>query len=215
MEIKRQFGQTYIEFATRFNPGIQSQLLAKKADFVQCYHYPYPTLTSVAKAYTIQAAINWLKIQFDNLGDFVGAREKMSDFQLEELSTLFYYECFYLNISEVALFIIKLKLGHYGEFYGTVDPLRIMNAKNHFLSERQRELQRYDEKQQRELQEKKREQWSARAVSYETYRALKRLKARKKIKNLRKKIHRKRYDGKKGDDELQACKGDDHHGILS
>lgn len=199
--IKSLFGQTYMEFAQRFNPRIQTIILSKRADYVQCHFYPYPTLAKVAKVYSEMAPINWLKIQFDNLCDYVGVKEKMSDFQIEELSTLFYYDCYFLNIAEVALFMVKLKLGTFGEFYGTVDPLKIMTAKNHFLSERQREIKKHEEKLEHQNREQKRALWAANAVTYETYRAMKRKQARQKIRNLiKKKIHRNRLKRSYDDD---------------
>ena len=127
----------------------------------------------------------------------------MSDYQLDEISTLFYYDCYYLNIAEVALFMAKIKLGHYGEFYGTVDPLKIMTAKNQFLSERQRELRKHEEQQEAEQRERKRAVWAANAVSYETYKAMKRKKLRQKLRNL-KKLSRIRLKRKCDDEhELQ------------
>lgn len=203
-EIRKQFGQSYMEFAVRFNPKIQTAILSNNADVVKCHHYPYPTLAKVAKAYSDMAPINWLKIQFDNLCDYVGVREKMSDYQLDEISTLFYYDCYYLNIAEVALFMAKIKLGHYGEFYGTVDPLKIMTAKNQFLSERQRELRKHEEQQEAEQRERIRAVWAANAVSYETYKAMKRKKLRQKLRNL-KKLSRIRIKRKCDDEhELQG-----------
>ncbi len=205
IEIKSQFGQTYMEFAQRFNPRIQTIILSKRADYVQCHYYPYPTLAKVAKVYSEMAPINWLKIQFDNLCDYVGVKEKMSDFQIEELSTLFYYDCYFLNIAEVALFMVKLKLGTFGEFYGTVDPLKIMTAKNHFLSERQREIRKHEEKLEHQNREQKRALWAANAVTYETYRAMKRKQARQKIRNLiKKKIHRNRLRRSYDENGLQG-----------
>lgn len=216
-EVKRLFGQTYMDFAQRFNPRIQTVILSKRADYVQCHSYPYPTLAKVAKAYSDMAPINWLKIQFDNLCDYVGVKEKMSDYQIEELSTLFYYDCYFLNIAEVALFMVKLKLGTFGEFYGTVDPLKIMTAKNQFLSERQREIRRYDEKLELQSQAQKRALWAVNAVTYETYRAMKRKQARQKIRNLiKKKIHRNRLVRNSDDGiELHEFIRDDNHRVLS
>ena len=65
----------------------------------------------------------------------------MQIYQLNELSTLFFSECYYLNISEVMLFLIKLKRGDFGEFYGCIDPLKIMSAKNEFIRQRRLALQ--------------------------------------------------------------------------
>lgn len=126
-------------------------------------------MSTLALAYTEEGLINWLKIQFDNLNDFAGVREKMSIGQINEVSVLFYYDCCSLNIAEVALFFVKLKLGSFGEFYGSVDPLKIMTAKNRFISERFSTLNYYDIKKTTEENENKRQRWAEKSITYEEY----------------------------------------------
>lgn len=169
LEIRRDFGQTYLQFAERFNPQIQTKLMAKKADYVYCFNTKYPPISRLALAYSEEGLINWLKIQFDNLNDFVGVKEKMSIAQINEAAALFYYDCNFLNIAEVALFFVKFKLGSFGEFYGAVDPLKIMTAKNQFLSERLTSLNAHDRKKASEELEKQREEWASKAITYEEY----------------------------------------------
>lgn len=167
-----------MQFAERFNPQIQAKLIAKKADYVYCFKTKYPSISTLALAYTEEGLINWLKIQFDNLNDFVGVKEKMSIGQINEVSALFYYDCCSLNIAEVAFFFVKFKLGSFGEFYGTVDPLKIMIAKNQFISERGASLNYYQIKKANEESENKRQQWAQKAITYEDYLLTKQNKAR-------------------------------------
>lgn len=173
LEIKRKFGETYILFAERFNPSIQAKLLQIKADYVYCYNTQYPTLASASLAYTHEGIINWLKIQFNNLNDFVGVREKMTTEQIIEVATLFCFDCYFLNIAETALFFLKFKTGQFGEFYGSVDPLKIMSAKNQFLNERIAAINRFEATQAQQEAEKKREEWSKKAITYQEYLSLK------------------------------------------
>ena len=171
----------YKKFAERFNSQTQLKLSAINPNFVSCYNYNVPKLSTIANAYDTDAAINWLKIQFENLNDFVGVREKMQLYQLNELATLFFAECYSLNISEVMFFFIKLKRGDFGEFYGSIDPLKIMSAKNEFISQRRLALQKDEEerlkKQRREMLKK----WDEECITYDEF-----LKSKKTILNLKK-----------------------------
>lgn len=169
IEIQTKFGSTYIEFARRFNPSIQGKLASINADYVYCYLTTYPKLKQVGDAYSNDAPSNWLKIQFENLNDFVGTREKMTTEQINELAALFLIESQSLNIAEVALFFIKLKTGHFGEFYGTIDPLRIMVARKQFIEERNNAISSYRLKMAQKEERKKRQEWEKSAITYEEY----------------------------------------------
>lgn len=179
---------TYDAFCVRYNPANQMKLALSGPTHVKCFQYEYPTLSVVASAYSEKAVINWLKIQFENLNDFVGAKEKMTFEQLEEVATLIYSDCWYLNISEVFLFFIQLKSGVFCEFYGFIDPLKIMKAKNEFISNRAYELRRHDEIIKKQQDDLLREQRSKTAITYEEYKRIRKHEIRLKIRNL---IHRK------------------------
>lgn len=160
----------YKKFAERFNSQTQLKLSLINPNFVSCYKYNVPKLSTIANAYDNDAAaINWLKIQFENLNDFVGVREKMQLHQLNELSTLFYSECYYLNISEVMLFFIKLKRGEFGEFYGCIDPLKIMSAKNEFISQRRLALQKDEEERLKEQRKEMLKKWDEESITYDEF----------------------------------------------
>ena len=159
----------YKKFAERFNSQTQLKLSAINPNFVTCYKYNVPKLSTIANAYDSDAAINWLKIQFENLNDFVGVREKMQLYQLNELATLFFSECYYLNISEVMLFFIKLKRGEFGEFYGCIDPLKIMSAKNEFISQRMLALQKDEEERLKEQRKEMLKKWDEECITYDEF----------------------------------------------
>ncbi len=141
--------------------------------YAMCYNLNYPTLHEVDEAYGSESVIHWLKIHFNNLNDYIGARERMDLEQINEVSFLFLYECGVLKISEVAFFFIQIKNGRFGEFYGSVDPLKIMTAKNRFMEERQRELHKYRIAKEKAEREAERERSRQNAVTYEQYLALK------------------------------------------
>lgn len=184
---------TYDTFCLRFNPANQMKLAMAKPNHVTCFQYDYPTLGTVYGAYGEKAVINWLKIQFENLNDYVGAKEKLNLDQLSELSTLIFSDCYFLNISEVFLFFLQLKSGKFCEFFGYIDPVKIMKAKNDFLENRRNELRLHDEALKKAQLIDRMEGWSKNAISYEDYRKLKKQKNKAKVRNLSwKKIIRKR-----------------------
>ncbi len=163
----------YKKLGERFNQQAQLKLALTNPSYVVCNEYKIPTLATVSGAYGVDAAINWLMIQFENLNDFVGVKEKMQIYQLNELSTLFFSECYYLNISEIMLFLIKLKRGDFGEFYGYIDPLKIMSAKNEFIRQRRLALQKHEEEKEKEKMKEMRKKWDEEGITYDEFLKLK------------------------------------------
>src|ERR1035437_1798800 len=147
----------YGQFVLRFNPDIQNSIANLRAGYVECWNMKYPSLNLIGHTYGNEQVVEWLKIQFFDLNNFVGVKEKMSDKQLTDVANLFYCDCYNLNISEVALFFLNYKLGKFGEFYGIVDPLKIMTAKNKFLAERITALNRNRERMQQERENEQRD----------------------------------------------------------
>ena len=178
---------TYGDFVMRFTPDIQTVLSSKRVDFVECYKMKYPSLGLIGHTYTNEATIEWLKIQFLDLNNFVGVKEKLNTAQINQLAGLFFFDCYFLNIAEVALFFLKYKLGKFGEFFGVIDPLKIMNAKNQFIQDRKASLDYYKDKERQEKEEQFRESLPNALESLNQYRKEK----RKRIFNLKKKRIRK------------------------
>jgi hypothetical protein len=174
-----------VQFAIRFNPEFQLKLRSIRADYTECYKFDYPTFSMVGIAYGSELAIGWLANYFDNLNDFVGVKEKLTTAQINELSSMIYFEFYYLKISEIALFFSKYKSGRFGEFYGVVDPLKIMTALNEFISERKQSIDIIKRNLENEELDRKREEWAKTAITREEHLRLKRIRVFN-IKKIRK-----------------------------
>jgi ABC-type phosphate/phosphonate transport system ATPase subunit len=99
----------------------------------------------------------------------------LSDNQLAELSAIILTNYYWLNLAEVMQFIAKFKLGIFGQFYGTVDPLKITSALQLFIRHREESID-YHERNQKRIQDEQR--WRQRkdgAVTYEEYLKIKSL----------------------------------------
>ena len=93
-------------------------------------------LCEFTSAYTKDNTYRVIELWLYDLSEFVGARGKLSPDQVKQLAVLLYSDAYILNFTELGLFFTRVKKGHYGDFYGTVDPVRIMSFLQQFLEER-------------------------------------------------------------------------------
>lgn len=97
-----------------------------------------PSLGLLSSTFGDETPVEWLKIQLGSLNDFAEVSEKISGEQLHELATLILAEYYYLNAAELCLFIARFKAGHYGRFYGAIDPMKITCALLDYKAERRK-----------------------------------------------------------------------------
>lgn len=103
----------------------------------KAYFGTAPTLTTLRCAYHDEAATMWMQPQLYELGEYCGVKDKLDKGQLKQLARIIVMEFGYLKVTEVMLFLHRLKAGHYGRFYGAIDPMLIMMAlRNDFMRER-------------------------------------------------------------------------------
>lgn len=95
-----------------------------------------PRLGALREAYGRNVAGAWLEIQLNDLSEFAGCREKLSERQVTELAGLILEGYPHYNMAEVMLFCQRFKQCRYGRFYGAVDPMVIMQALADFDRER-------------------------------------------------------------------------------
>lgn len=108
--------------------------LTKSPD--RCYFTNAPTLWNVNLAYGFGTAQEWLAYQITDLSEFSGARDKITDRQLDQIIQLITDDYGFLNMAEIMLFCRRFKKGSYDKFYGSVDPIAIMKGLNEFVRER-------------------------------------------------------------------------------
>lgn len=143
----------------------------------RCYFGTAPTLQKVNEDYGDGLAQEWMLYELDDLSEYCGAHDKLTQFQIESLSQLLTKEYGWLNVAEWMLFFRRFKLGYYGRFYGAVDPMSITIAlREKFLPERMTAYKRYAES----LKMRERDEWERHSVTYEEY--LQIVEARKKEK---------------------------------
>lgn len=115
-----------------------------------------PMLCVIDAAYGDGSAVTWLIPQLRDLCVAVGVKNKLDDAQFKQLAQMIRDEFGFLKATEVMLFLWRLKAGHYGEFYGSVDIQSIMRAlRGKFFDERTKVIERYEgELKDRERQER-------------------------------------------------------------
>lgn len=135
LAIRHKYGSP-AEFMARFSPTIQRKLRELGIDYVEASRYDYPTVGELREAYGGEVVHAWMCIMVENLNDFCGVKQKMTDEQKEEVAHILMCECTRLNIAEVALFFDKIKRGVFGEYYGILDTVRTMKILKSFIAER-------------------------------------------------------------------------------
>lgn len=141
-------------FLALFNPSKQ---VAYTRDIAKVFHGNAPSLGLVAKAFGSGTRDTWLDIQLTELAVFSGCKDKLSDYQVQNLIDIIAEEYGYLKVTELMYFFRKFKAGKYGKFYGAVDPLTITCALKDFLDDRRTTLNWIEkvEKEERERNDPK------------------------------------------------------------
>lgn len=141
------------KFLATFNPTYQREIVTSPKI---CLFGDYPTLAAI-KAYGDKTPMAWLIPQLYNLSEYCGCKDKLQGMSLEECAFTIVSEYYFLKISELMLFFHRFKAGKYGRFYGSVDPLVIMEALDEFAKERREWIRRYEreEEERRRVEEEK------------------------------------------------------------
>ncbi len=126
-----------------------------------------PSLKVLAEAYDEETYIIWMKAQLIKINEFVGTKEKLSTDQMEELAIQILHEYGYLNLFEFIIFCGRLRSGSYEEFYGSIDPMRVLKSLKSFCYDRRCDLDKvYRE---REAEQKRLEEKNRVAISFDDW----------------------------------------------
>lgn len=156
----------------RWNPSLQATAASKViADL--SLNRDIPALMDVKNTYGEQTAYQWLLVQLLSLNNYAGVNNGMTDAQVSELAYLILSNYYYLNLAEIMQFIAKFKLGIYGQFYGSVDPLKITSALQSYIRDRNRSIDDAENERKRKERERQAEENRKNAVTYEEYLKLK------------------------------------------
>lgn len=156
-------------FCETYNPDLQSRLMVVKSIAELAMIDCCPSLGDVSIAYGIEGAREWLKCHLLKVNEFVGAKQKLTDVQLHDLSDQMACEYPFLNIAEICCFFGRLRSGKYEEFYGSVDPMQILKSLDAFCRDRVGDLYRAEREFEFAKAERRKEIRAANAVTLEEY----------------------------------------------
>lgn len=123
-----------------YNPDLQSHLMPVKSIAQLSTIVGCPSLGDVTLAYGLDGTKEWLKCHLLKVNDFVGVKQKLSNEQLNDLSIQISCEYPFLNIAEICCFFGRLRSGKYEDFYGSVDPMRILKSLDSFCRDRRKDI---------------------------------------------------------------------------
>lgn len=166
-QVRRKYGGAE-NFLATFNPDLQ---IVIAANVERAFTGNSPSLTVVKHSYSEQVLIVWILAQLENINDFCGVLNKMTIAQMENLARIIVVEYHYFKISELMLFFYRFKCGKYGQFYGVIDPQKLISAIQVFASDRISETRSIETRRQQEELNRMRDEWrrSTTAISYEEY----------------------------------------------
>ena len=119
-----------VSFLNEFSPDKQ---IGKCADERVAMLAETPTLTDLNISYGRNTAVMFLIPQLFDISEFCGAKDKFTSRQIEQTAQLIASNYPWLKVLEIMTFCKQFKLGQYGHFYGTIDPMVITCALKDFL----------------------------------------------------------------------------------
>lgn len=162
------------DFMLIFNKDIQ---LKTALHTERAYLGNAPTLNTVRLSYSNELLTIWIMAQLEDINDFVAVKQKMTLAQMEQTANIIATEYSYLKVTEIHLFLHRLKSGRYGTFYGCIDPLQLMQALNQFLEQRRTEINQIEQRNKQQLLDQQRAKWAETAVTRQEYEQIKKHKS--------------------------------------
>lgn len=142
--VVKRYG-SYAQFYETFSYKHQA---AYTMDVKRVFRGSAPTLAMLTDAYGNRAPISWLRDQLTGLSEFAGVQNKMTQDVVTQLAQTISQTYSFLKVTELMLFFVRYKNGVYGEFYGTVDPMKIGRNLYTFCQQRQKMLEYYEREEQ-------------------------------------------------------------------
>jgi len=153
----RKTSKTLPEWVDSLIANYTNIQMSRCRNVVRCVECQSPSLAVMRKEYGEKVVETFVIVAIYDLSEFVGCREKITEFQAKQTAQMILGQYYYLKVTEIMLFFYWLKCGRYGEFYGTVDGQKILGAFTLFLRDRQdirRKIEREKENERLEAEKK-------------------------------------------------------------
>lgn len=158
------------DFLTRANPRAADSIVASGVTAGQLAINPYiPTLAQVAEIYGESTALLWVKVQIDNIDSTQGARY-WDEMVVRDMARLILAQYKDVNISNMLQFFARYKLGEYHERVSHIGGAqRLLAALRLYNDSMIDDVKRVQREEFYAQQAKQREEWAAKAITYEEY----------------------------------------------
>ena len=117
-----------------------------------------PTIAALSQVHGTVISTAIIASWITSLDSYVG-KGTLNSMQIEELSVLLLQSGYFVKLAEMAVFFQMLKSGKFGQLYGTLSPIWVMEQFQTFLTHRRQELEKHEREQERIKREKERESW--------------------------------------------------------
>lgn len=131
-------------FLHEYSPNKQELICGNRK---LCFFGDFPTLAKLSQDFGPNVPSAWLVPQLTDLSEFCGCKQKFTAFQMKQCALIIAQTYYYLKVSELMLFFYQFKQGRYGQFYGAIDPIKIMSALQDFRRERFDAISDYENEQ--------------------------------------------------------------------
>lgn len=128
-----------------------------------CVRGNFPTLKDVELSHGEVAAVGMIRMHLIALNKSMN-QNRMTKEQIAEAAQLMYEEAWFLKLTELYEFFVLVKKGGYGEYYGSLDVLKIMADLRLFLKDRAEAVRRIEAERNRR---KRNEEWDRRQKEWE------------------------------------------------
>lgn len=129
-----------------------------------CYYGDYPTVRQL-KEYGENTPSMWVIAQLHNLSEYCNCKDKLENATLLECANIIAVDFDYFKVSEILLFFYYLKIGSFGRFYGSIDPVMVIASLKKFSCVR---AQKYEERENKDKR-RKLEEDKRRGITWKEY----------------------------------------------
>ena len=123
-------------FLSLFTPDLQEEYCTK-ANLAKCYLGSAPTLDTLSRAFGRDTAEIWIGMQIKDLEDFCGFKNRPLDSgPMQGIVRVIINGFGFLKVTELMHFFLRVKYGHYGRFYSSIDGITLTTLLREYLKDR-------------------------------------------------------------------------------
>lgn len=109
-----------------------------------CFFGKFPTLGTLTRVYGLRPVQSLLAIYLMELNNYSNSSSPMNKEQIKQAAEMFVTDYPYLKVTELMWFFKAVKKGEFGEFYGSISPIKLGCMMQDFLKVRNSKYNRHE-----------------------------------------------------------------------